>query len=350
MVQNKTKEVALAKLKIGRAKVTIRSDPNGKCIYFGKARCIHGKIGSSQKELDKSKRCKGKNAKCKYFTGMSPFVPQYDEKYLLPNKESETLAFTLEKGDNILLSGVPGAGKTSLVKQLASILNWGVIQFSCSEETSSAKLLGQWVVAGKSMEWSDGLITTAMKKGYILLEDEADFMRPELRGELHSIMEDKGSVTLSALHPETKKPFQEVITKHPNFRWCSTANTIGLGDDLFQYHGVQYFNAAARDRYSLILQFGHKAPEEEEEILVAKTDIDRPNAQKMIEIANACRNNENKEVLFQFTLRRLISWASYWTKIGPKNAAELSVLNFCGDTDRYFIKSLMRTNMEMEID
>jgi len=338
------------KLKIGRATIAMRSNSDGKCIHFGKARCMHSKLKDSQNELEKKKRCKGKNNKCKFFIGKNPFVPQYDEKYLLPSKESEVLAMTLDQGDNILLSGVPGSGKTSLIKQLASILNWGVIQFSCSEETSSAKLLGQWVVAGKSMEWSDGYITTAMKRGYILLEDEADFMRPELRGELHSIMEDKGSATLSALHPETKKPFQEVITKHENFRWCSTANTIGLGDDLFQYHGVQYFNAAARDRYSLIMQFAHKAPQEEEEILVAKTEIDRPTAQKMIEIANGCRNNENKEVLFQFTLRRLISWANYWQKIGPEASSELSVLNFCSDTDRYYIKSLMRTHLDVEID
>jgi len=340
----------MSKLKIGRAAVKMRSNLDGKCLHFGKARCVHSKLTKEQAALEKKQRCKGKDAKCKFFIGANVFVPQYDEKYLLPEKESEALAFILENGDNILLSGSPGVGKTSLVKQMASILNWGVIQYSCSEETSSAKLLGQWVVAGKSMEWSDGYITTAMKKGYILLEDEADFMRPELRGELHSIMEDKGSVTLSALHPETKKPFQEVITKHKNFRWVSTANTIGLGDDLFQYHGVQYFNAAARDRYSIIMQFNHKQPKQEEEILVAKTEVDKSIAKKMIEIANACRNNESKEVLFQFTLRRLLSWANYYTKIGPEESATLSVLNFCSTTDRYFIKSLMRTHMNIEVN
>ena len=340
----------MAKLKIGRATVTMRSNSDGICLNFGKARCMHLKMKDKQKELEKKKRCKGKTSKCKFFIGINSFVPQYDEKYLLPAKESEVLAMTLEQGDNILLSGPPGSGKTSLIKQLASILNWGLIQYSCSEETSSAKLLGQWIITGKAMTWSDGYITTAMKKGYILLEDEADFMRPELRGELHSIMEDKGSVTLSVVHPETKEPFQEVVTKHINFRWCSTANTIGLGDDLFQYHGVQYFNAAARDRYSLIMQFGHKAPPEEEEILVAKTKIDRPTAQKMIEIANECRNNENKDVLFQFTLRRLLSWANYWQKIGPKESSKLSVLNFCSETDNYFIKSLIRTHLDLEID
>jgi len=245
---------------------------------------------------------------------------------------------------------IHNSGKTSLAKQIASILNWGLIQFSCSEETSSAKLLGEWVVIGKDMKWSDGLITTAMKYGHVLLEDEADFMRPELRGELHSIMEENGSVTLSAIHPDTKMPFQKVINKHPMFRWVSTANTIGLGDDLFQYHGTQYFNSAARDRYSVILQFKYKTPEEELVILERKTGIERVTATEMIKIANACREEENKEINFQFTLRRLMAWAKYWTRMNAETASEISILNFCTDTDRYFIKSLIRTHLNLEVE
>jgi MoxR-like ATPase len=336
-------------LKIGSAEITMRSDPTGTCLHFGKARCIHPKMKESEKSKKKENRCSGNNSECQSFIGQSAFVPRYDDKYLLPAKESEVLSLALQNGDNILLSGVPGSGKTSLVKQLAAILNWGVIQFSCSEETSSSKLIGQWIVANKSMAWHDGYITTAMKKGYILLEDEGDFMRPELRGELHSIMEDEGTVILSAIHPETKQPFQELIKKHPNFRWVSTANTIGLGDDDFQYHGTQYFNSAARDRYSIILQFKYKDSTEEEEILVAKTEIDRNIAKLMIKIANECRAQQNKEVLFQFTLRRLLSWATYWKRIDPKIATELSVLNFCSDTDRYFINGLVRTHLGIEI-
>lgn len=110
--------------KVGRAKVEMRSDPNGKCLYFGKIRCIHKKHAKDEKALTKPKRCDGMNPTCPHFSGESAFLPKYDDRYLLP-REAETVAFALAGGDNMLLTGVPGAGKTSLVKQMAAILNWG---------------------------------------------------------------------------------------------------------------------------------------------------------------------------------------------------------------------------------
>ena len=37
--------------KVGRAKVKMRSDPNGKCLSYGKARCIHKKHAKDEKTL-----------------------------------------------------------------------------------------------------------------------------------------------------------------------------------------------------------------------------------------------------------------------------------------------------------
>lgn len=245
---------------------------------------------------------------------------------------------------------VHNSGKTTLVKQLAAILNWGLLQFSCSEETSSSKIIGQWVVADKQMEWADGYVTSAMRNGYILLEDEADFMRPELRGELHSAMEAGGQLTLSSLHPETHKPFQEVIRKHPNFRWVSSANTVGHGDDAFQFHGTQYMNSAARDRYDLIMQFSYKREEEEIKIITQKGGVNEELARSLVGIANECRSKENIDITFQFSMRRLLSWAKHWKKLGGETASELCVLNFCTEQDKHFLKSLMRSHLGLDID
>jgi nitric oxide reductase NorQ protein len=337
-------------LKIGDAEIEMCSYEDGKCLHFGKARCIHSNLKEEQKNLPKSKKCKGFDPKCSYFIGESPYCPDYDDKYLLPPLDSEMSTRALASGDNILAVGPPGAGKSSLFLQLAAIFNWGVERFSCSEETSSSKIIGQWVVVGDTMEWVDGYITHAMKEGLMLLEDEADFMRPELRGEVHSLMEKGGSINLVGVHPKTKKIYREVVKKHERFRWVSTANTVGYGDDAFAFHGTQFFNAASRDRYDIIIKMNYRLKDEEIAILNKKTGIDEDIAEKMVGIANECRKSTKDGMIYQFSLRRLLSWAKYHQIMPPEIAAEITVLNFANDSDSHTLKSLMRTNMNLDVD
>lgn len=338
--------------KIGDTEIEMVSYESGKCVDFINGRCKtrSKKTREKQKALSKKERCDGRDLDCKLFIGSSIYAPQYDEGYLLPPSESEILTLALGHADNVLIFGPPGVGKSSLVNQLACIFNWGVERYSCSEETSSSKIIGQWVVIGDTMEWVDGHITHAMKEGLILLEDEVDFMRPELRGEIHSLMEQGGSINLTAVHPQTRRPFRENVKKHKNFRWISTANTLGYGDDLFAFHGTQYLNAASRDRYEIIIRMGYKEPDEEVAIMERKTGIKLATARQMVEVANECRKSVKDGMIFQFSLRRLLSWAKYSQKMPDKIACELAVLNFANDTDRHTIKSLIRTIMDIEIE
>ena len=286
---------------------------------------------------------------CSKYQSVQPFIPIVDPHYSLDTEVAEPLAFALSDkgGDHVMIVGPPGCGKSSLVMMIAAITDWEVIRFSCSEETRQHQLIGQWVVAGNQMVWIDGYATDALRNGKILLEDEADFMRPELRGALHPILERDGTIPLQRCHPDTGETFMEVVPRHPNFRWVSTANTIGLGDDTFQYHGTQFMNAAARDRYAIIMEMNYMAPEDEAEIIVRKTGVSEDVAMSMANAAAGVREmKENKEIDYIFGLRRLLSWGKYHHFFEDSGdfhkAVKLSLLNFATPRDKEKIIKVIR--------
>lgn len=347
----------LEELSFGKASIKPRQTKYYPCAYWHpvkKCNTFFAKIKKNEADLrlnKDAKACKGIKPKCPGFEYTEPYIPEIDEHHILDEDKAETIVFGLRNGDNLLIVGPAGCGKSSTILQLASILNWETNRFSCSEETSSSKIIGQWVVIGDEMMWVDGHVTDAFKNGKILLEEEADFMRPELRGELHTVMEKGGTITLHGRHPKTGQVFRETIPRNKDFRWISTANTIGLGDDSFLYHGTTFQNAASRDRYEAIVTYDYPPAEIETEILTTKTKIDKNTAAKMVSIAKAVREAFGlSQCNFPFTIRRTLSWAKYWQQKGEEESTKLSILNFCSQADQIVVKNFLETYLQLHFD
>lgn len=316
----------------------------------------HGVCVNEGKEIKglPCKECTRKD-RCDQYESIQPYIPKVDPFYSLDTEVAEPIAFALsdEGKDNILLVGPPGSGKSSLIMMIAAITDWQLIRFSCSEETRLHAVVGQWLVEGDKMVWSDGYATDALRHGKILLEDEADFMRPELRGALHPLLERDGEITLQQYHPTNKRSFLEVVKRHPDFRWVSTANTIGLGDDDFMYHGVQFMNVAARDRYSVIVEMDYMDPEDESVVLQKKCEVDEDTSMTMAKAAHALRELwKQKEIEFVFGMRRLLAWAKYhhfYEDHGlVHKAIKLSILSFAAPKDKNKIMEILKVHCPHE--
>ncbi|KAI1781436.1 midasin [Hypoxylon cercidicola] len=88
----------------------------------------------------------------------------------------ESLAQNFQKSGPILLHGLPGSGKTSIVHELARELGMesSLVTLHLNEQTDAKMLIGLYSTGSKpgSFSWRPGVLTTAVREGrWVLIED-----------------------------------------------------------------------------------------------------------------------------------------------------------------------------------
>lgn len=305
----------------------------------------------SKNALEKHKKsCKGCIEECKYYR--KTYVPETEKEYNFDvvAEQAEILAYCIRDNINCNIIGPAGVGKSTLPRQIAALLNWPVIRFSCSAESRWTHIFGQWVLSGGDMFWEDGYILDAFRNGKMLIEEEADFMLPELRASVHTIMEQGSNVVIHGR--KDGKIYKEVIRRHPNFRWISTGNTKGYVES-FEYAGTQLQNQAARDRYGIIVEMDYVGAESEIEIVMNHLkargikEPNKDNIEKFVKIANDCRKAKlEKKFEGVCSYRRTIEMAYAAETFEPERAARHAFINFLLPADQLTVINLIKTEFE----
>ncbi|KAJ3574669.1 hypothetical protein NPX13_g4291 [Xylaria arbuscula] len=105
----------------------------------------------------------------------------------------ETLADNLRKPGPILLHGLPGAGKTSVVHELARELGMesSMVTLHLNEQTDAKMLIGLYSTDSKpgSFSWRPGVLTTAVREGRWVLIEDLDRAPNELMSTLLPLVE-----------------------------------------------------------------------------------------------------------------------------------------------------------------
>lgn len=160
------------------------------------------------------------------------------EGYLSPNEfllEDVLLAISLKKP--VLLKGPTGAGKTKLAETVSAYFQQPVQSINCSVDLDAEALLGFKTIVLKdglnAIEFVEGPVIEAMKKGHILYIDEINMAKSETLPILHSVLDYRRMLT---------NPFTgEVIKAHPDF---SVIAAINEG-----YIGTTPMNEALKNRF-----------------------------------------------------------------------------------------------------
>ncbi len=235
--------------------------------------------------------------------------------------------------EGLMLIGPTGCGKTSVLQQTLSLINYPTQTFSCGGSTEFMDLVGQWTLVKGDTVWMDGCLTIAMREGHALILDEVDLVAPEQLANLNAIIEG-GNLVISQLEGLVIKP-------HPAFRVFATANNANC-DSSGLYAGTQPLNIAFMDRFLTIqVDYAHK---DVEMVILEKVAKNLPMVirSKMIDLANKVRkvfkgdDDSGVEMSVTLSTRTLIRWAiqtqRYQGAPCPLSyALNLALLNRCGD-------------------
>jgi len=222
----------------------------------------------------------------------------------------------------VLLEGETGVGKTASVRFLAHETNNGFRRLNLSGSTTTDEFVGRWKLnKNREMEWIDGVLIEAMRKGYWLLCDEINAALPETTFVLHSLLDDDNYVVLSQKDGEIVRP-------HPRFRFFASMNP--------NYSGTHELNHALRDRFPIVVTVDYPDKHQERKIIITQSGYKNTEiVNKMIDVAHRVRAGYKKQVIESpFSTRRLIDWAKLINIFGIEKSFEYSVLNKFHGEDR----------------
>lgn len=235
-----------------------------------------------------------------------PAVPEVNPHYRFQPFLKDVID-CIHAGENVILTGGTGVGKTTHVTQLASRINQPLLRINFNGETRMSDLLGKIQVIDHETRWVDGVLPMAMRQGYWLLLDELDFADPSVLSLLHPVLEEEPMLVL-------KENKGEIIKPHENFRLFATANSIGaMQDRASAYAGTTPMNEAFLDRWQVLLVDNLPAMEEIKVLRSLVPGLKTSWAKQIVDFANRARRKESTGGYEfsgdNFSTRKTLAWA-----------------------------------------
>lgn len=315
-----------------------------------------------------------------------PLVRENDHTYILREMEGgvsdvELVSFVLEDEDFfVVLEGEAGVGKNMSISVLAEAANWPMTRVNFGAGTEYSQLIGRYapvedsstedqtverveavrntaqrffeqnekmdmekavelasnaIPNASSFEWKDGILTKAVKNGWMFVADEINAADESELMPLNGLTEDRDSQYLSI------EERSEIIKPHPNFRFIATQNP----DD---YAGTSALNDAFQSR-GYVIEYDYLPEDAELNILKERTNIienvGEESTKNLIRFANDIRRQEQSgnDYLTKISTRTLIKTAKLTDIMGIKEAIRIVFLGEAYKEDEDAIKEDLRS-------
>jgi len=227
----------------------------------------------------------------------------------------------------VFVTGLSGNGKTLMVEQACASIMRECIRVNISIETDESDLLGGPTLVNGNIVNRDGPVIIAMKRGAILLMDEADRGSNKLMC-LQGILEGK---------PYYNKKNGELVHPKNGFNVIATANTKGRGSEEGRYLS-QILDDAFLERFPITVEQEFPDIKTEKKILAPLID-DQDFVNMLVQWADIVRQSFDQGAVDEIiSTRRLVHIAKAFKIFGDRmKAIELCVSRFDTDTKLAFL-------------
>lgn len=195
---------------------------------------------------------------------LSHLVPEkrFSEEYISRKIEGvwdiDLLRYAKLAGNNVILSGPTGPGKTSLVLAYCAVDEVPLVTVQCNGAVDPNTFWGGWQPdptdpEGKRLVWVDSEITEVIRQGGCLYLDEVNFLPPKVAAVFHGLLDKRRQITIADRG-------NEVIKAHANLQVVVAYNP--------DYEGTKPLNAAFKNRFKLKVRFDYDQEVEKELVCI----------------------------------------------------------------------------------
>ena len=218
----------------------------------------------------------------------------------------------VQAGLPVMLVGPTGCGKSRFVQHMAARLKSPLVTVVGNDDTTTADLVGRYLVHGGDVDWNDGPLTRAVRSGSVFYLDEVVEVRREALAILHPLADDRQQLFLERTG--------ETVQAEPGFAFFSSYNPS-------RSIGFKELRAAFRQRF-VTLALDYLPTEDEAAVIIAETDIEEAKALRLANVATTLRQGLGDQAAELPSTRQLISAAHLIIRgIDEKTAINVSVID-----------------------
>lgn len=173
----------------------------------------------------------------------------------------------------LMLKGPTGCGKSRFVAHMAARLGRPLVTVPCHDDTSTADLLGRWLVRGGDTVWVDGPVTRAARQGAILYLDEVAEARPDV---------------IVALHPLTDHRRQLYVDRHEEVIEVGPEFMVVVSFNPHYQRGLKDLKPSTRQRF-VALTMGYPPAPIEAQIVAQEAGVSTTTATRLVKLAGRLR-------------------------------------------------------------